>query len=663
MIYAHPKHIIEKNFYSVKTKTHVVHDPVHIPGPTIHKTLTEPAEPLYNCFSGYHNWKSLWTPDQKKYCCYKFSRACQSKTIQHVRYHTVVQNKNVPVPVPKPIPIHLPPPAPEVIKVPVHLPPPPRKVVKVPYPVPGTPPEPKVITKVIKYNKRVPVPVVVHKTEKIPVPVKRTKIVKVKVPVPSPPKIVYKKVKVMSHPYDCKEGLHSWQDVWSHSKRLYCCWKTKVGCPHSHTVYHTKTIYHTKIVPRKVHLPPKIIYKDITIHQKLAIDCNSGKSNWYYGWSTYKKTYCCDKAKIGCPGTWHGFMHGHGEFHMEHVGHATGHIYDCKAGFSNWLHGWSDSKKTWCCDKEQRGCVKFHCDHKDVGSWSSDKRDWCCGNFQKGCAATTLSPKGCATDCIVNGESRTCQERIDWASKHKFGVHENACELAYSSIQVECDVCRSCSVQAAGCTVHAVAQDPYDCNAALNNFFRAWSPPKKQWCCSNRGKGCEGNSPPSVDPGAGMVWKHVQVNGFWTWVVAGAAGGGGAMPPSLPYACNVGVVNWKIGWSSPKKAWCCKHNNVGCPGQAGGDGGASSHVTVHYSHGGTAAGGAAGGAAGASGSWSSSWHSSGGHVTEVHHEYHTVHHDRRLGGFDCAAGRASRAYWPQEKKDYCCKQDSGLCDK
>ena len=180
-------------------------------------------------------------------------------------------------------------------------------------------------------------------------------------------------------------------------------------------------------------------------------------------------------------------------------------------------------------------------------------------------------------------------------------------------------------------------------NAALNNFFRAWSRPKKQWCCSNRGKGCEGNSPPSVDPGAGMVWKHVQVNGFWTWVVAGAAGGGGAMPPSLPYACNVGVVNWKIGWSSPKKAWCCKHNNVCCPGQAGGDGGASSHVTVHYSHGGTAAGGAAGGAAGASGSWSSSWHSSGGHVTEVHHEYHTVHHDRRLGGWGRFGGSWSES--------------------
>ena len=22
---------------------------------------------------------------------------------------------------------------------------------------------------------------------------------------------------------------------------------------------------------------------------------------------------------------------------------------DCQAGFSNWYHGWSDPKKSWCC--------------------------------------------------------------------------------------------------------------------------------------------------------------------------------------------------------------------------------------------------------------------------------------------------------------------------
>eukprot|EP00438_Fugacium_kawagutii_P009461 Skav202072 [mRNA] locus=scaffold1138:758631:772677:- [translate_table: standard] len=83
--------------------------------------------------------------------------------------------------------------------------------------------------------------------------------------------------------------------MWSHSKRLYCCWKTKTGCPHAHTVYHTRTVYHTKEVPRKVEMPPEIIYKDVS--QKVAIDCNSGYSNWYYGWSSYKKHYCCDKVE------------------------------------------------------------------------------------------------------------------------------------------------------------------------------------------------------------------------------------------------------------------------------------------------------------------------------------------------------------------------------
>ena len=48
--------------------------------------------------------------------------------------------------------------------------------------------------------------------------------------------------------------------------------------------------------------------------------------------------------------------------------------FSAQAGFSNWLHGWSDSKKDWCCDKEQKGCVKFHCEHKDVGTWSLGKK-------------------------------------------------------------------------------------------------------------------------------------------------------------------------------------------------------------------------------------------------------------------------------------------------
>ena len=99
----------------------------------------------------------------------------------------------------------------------------------------------------------------------------------------------------------------------------------------------------------------------------------------------------------------------------------------------------------------------------------------------------------------------------------------------------------------------------------------AWSPEKKHWCCTKQGKGCEGHSPPSVDAGYGMVWKHVQaagirqnsrakslcmvlqcavvqVNGYWTWV---AVHGHGHF--SMPYDCHAGLANWHTGWSVGKK--------------------------------------------------------------------------------------------------------------
>lgn len=38
----------------------------------------------------------------------------------------------------------------------------------------------------------------------------------------------------------------------------------------------------------------------------------------------------------------------------------------------------------------------------------------------------------------------------------------------------------------------------------------ARSPAKKQWCCTTKKMGCEGSSPPSVDPGVGMIWRHIQ---------------------------------------------------------------------------------------------------------------------------------------------------------
>lgn len=53
-----------------------------------------------------------------------------------------------------------------------------------------------------------------------------------------------------------------------------------------------------------------------------------------------KKAYCCARYGKGCvPG-------------MKIK-------YDCAAGFSNWVRGWSLAKKDWCCKLQGKGCTGF----------------------------------------------------------------------------------------------------------------------------------------------------------------------------------------------------------------------------------------------------------------------------------------------------------------
>jgi len=60
-------------------------------------------------------------------------------------------------------------------------------------------------------------------------------------------------------------------------------------------------------------------------------DCEAGYSNWVSGWSEQKKTFCCNKEEKGCQ-------------------------FDCNAGYSNWIAGWSSGKKQFCCETEHKGC-------------------------------------------------------------------------------------------------------------------------------------------------------------------------------------------------------------------------------------------------------------------------------------------------------------------
>ncbi|CAJ1393520.1 unnamed protein product [Effrenium voratum] len=590
---------IPVNHYEVKVQM-----PPH--APIIHTVKVVEPPTHYECASHAETPNPEWTSKHIRWCCYEHKMFCPVSVVDKNIYHHITKVQQYRVPVPVPMPAHHP--IIHTVTHQYHVPSPPQYVhvhvpgptvyhhvnvpVDVPYPVPQAP-------EVINVKKEYPVPVPGHTHY-------------VHVPVPSPPHVVthYHTVwnTVQDTTYDCHSGVDHWHSIWSHTKQSWCCGHYNVGCAGSWV-------------------------KEVHVIHTTHYNCAAGYSNWYHGWSDAKKGWCCDHENRGCPGSWHGHWHAHAVVHVEHGVHVGHGGYDCAAGVSNWEQGWSAHKKDFCCKtSDHKFCVEYHCRGEGAGavhSWSKDKSDFCCGHFQVGCPATTLSPLGCEAQCTVNGETSTCNARIQWAQENSFSGKSNACNLAYSQIQVECDVCRACSVQAAGCGVQGPGSEPFDCQAALGNWCRAWSPNKKVWCCNSKKLGCQTmDAPPNCDAGAGMVWKKVFIDGHWTWEASGA---GGAVVVSKPYACHAGLPNWNTGWSAPKKSWCCAHENLGCPGFVyhGPGAGGSTHVVVthHYvagggaagggaAGGGAAGGGAAGGGAAGGGSWHSggggSWHSGGG---------------------------------------------------
>jgi len=90
----------------------------------------------------------------------------------------------------------------------------------------------------------------------------------------------------------------------------------------------------------------------------------------------------------------------------------TSKPYDCEAGYSNWEAGWSEDKKAWCCDNEQKACPEtsrpYDCEagysNWEAG-WSEDKQAWCCDNEQRACSGTTSSPASDDLDPVVDPDT------------------------------------------------------------------------------------------------------------------------------------------------------------------------------------------------------------------------------------------------------------------
>ena len=408
-----PKVLVRRHYNTVYRQipeNHYVHVQMPEQPPIVHNVQVMSPAKQYDCGAQGTQPDPTWSEQHTRWCCYKYKMYCPHRVVDKDYYHTVTKVQQVKVPVPEPMPTHAP--IVHTIHHTYHVPSPPQYVhVQMPGP---TVVKPVVVNEKVPYPVREP-PQIINVKKPYPVHIKGPDHY-VKVPVPSPPHVVThyhtQWNTVVDSDYDCNSGFDHWQSLWSHAKQSWCCSHRNVGCP-GHWVK--------------------------TVHVIHSYDCHAGFSNWYHGWSSPKKDWCCSHKQMGCPGTWHGHWHAHAVVHVQHV-HGVGKGgYDCNAGASNWIQGWSTKKKDWCCSNgHSQYCVKFHChgEHGDVNAWSSDQRDFCCKNFQLGCPHTTLSPLGCDAQCSLNGETSTCKQRIDWTQENVFGSKSNACNLAYSKIQV-----------------------------------------------------------------------------------------------------------------------------------------------------------------------------------------------------------------------------------
>jgi len=191
-------------------------------------------------------------------------------------------------------------------------------------------------------------------------------------------------------------------------------------------------------------------------------------------------------------------------------------LYDCTAGYENWMQQWTAAKRSWCCEHRSRGCFVPHgslrlpsgmppdsADCSDTArssEWPALYRDWCCARRQLGCRAMAV------TSATTTTTKTTTPTTTPSSSTRKATTPVSATE------------------------------DGYDCIKGFAQWERSWKPSKSSWCCKHLQRGCSTTAapwPPTLDP--------------------------------TNYSCSVELLAVPGGWTADERVWCCEHKGRGCP--------------------------------------------------------------------------------------------------
>ncbi|CAE7880649.1 unnamed protein product [Symbiodinium necroappetens] len=424
--------------------------------------------------------------------------------------------------------------------------------------------------------------------------------------------------------FDCKAGLKSWEEGWSHRKKAWCCSRKHIGC---------------------------------------AFDCRQDLKTWQVSWTGLQKTFCCQHFHVGC----------------------VGGCYDCAAGRTS---TWPGEKRHWCCRHLGLGCGDSYtppdCDRSKEESWSPSEREYCCIARGLGCVTGHYVSHAFHGQHIheiahISHYNHIPQPVIQYTHPARLAPPPAPPTVSFHCTTgkkdtwsaIQRDWC--CKYANTGCGVHQSASHngfDYDCNS--HDDWEFWSTKQKQTCCRDYGIGCPGWSPhvshvahvvhsqnPQIAGGsqiAGLATHHFHFHcnaddpAMAAWSVqkqqycchdygvgcpdAQSASGHGWHGQVLPgYKFNCLAGGFPHSWSLPKRAWCCKHESLGCSDAASYDC-----------------------RPGAGGAW-----------PRAKAQWCCEHENVGCGSlpprYDCTDGVSRWKEWPRGKREYCCDSVKVGCPK
>lgn len=256
-------------------------------------------------------------------------------------------------------------------------------------------------------------------------------------------------------------------------------------------------------------------------------------------------------------------------------------MYDCTAGYENWLQQWTAAKRSWCCEHRSRGCFVPHgslqlpsgmppdsADCSDTArstEWPALYRNWCCAKRQLGCQAIAVTSASSTTKTTTLTSSTRKATTSTSATKDGYDCVKGFAHWEKLWKPSKSSWC--CKHLKRGCSATPAQWPPtldpsnYSCTMELLAVPDAWSASERIWCCEHRGRGCPTAPPTTTTSSTTRTISTVTVTAT---SITSSATSTTTPAATVPYHCK-NPLSAVRDWSDSKKVWCCVHQARGCP--------------------------------------------------------------------------------------------------